>query len=425
MVAAKTLAQPTSKGHQWLALIGAAFVVFEIVFLEFYLNNFWFSVDLTWWGLPAIFCALGAAHLLLSFIESDLGCKALSFLFKGKPAFTYKRWVMLGDGGFSFGLRHVQWSVVDDVELTWFGNLVVRSRAICGADQKKPDILFKFPFSAAAQAEQKLFLEQLKQARPDVVTNQRLTKRVESPIVRGQNVVQAFGGLFMFVMLLDLGYSSFYYLELLKHYYLADAAAMTGDADTAKKELALGDHMFEHPVLRTWISTRFISEKSCAAGLASVKADVLWHLNRHDEALAEARRSMELTPTATRNKLHYVRLLEEAGQKEEARKQIDELIDKHKDWLLPRLYSLANVHDTTPDKLVSRYEESMQELIDQSFSEEPNWPPGGELCVHDQYFSDDIFFVFNRLLGSHFQRKFTPGGDKSADSPAAGKTSGH
>lgn len=404
MVAVNSSALPTSKGHQWLALIGAAFVLFEIVFIGFYSNNFWFSLNLVWWGLPAVAGALVAGHLLLMFAESDRGCRVVSAVWRGKPPLTYRRWLRIDDDGFRFGTRHVQWQVVDEVGLTWLGNLEIKSRAICGNSQSKPDVIFKFPFAVAAQEQQRVFLDRLKQARPDVVLNARLTKRVESQIVRGQNLIQAFCGAIMFVLLLDLGFSSFYYLEMLKHYYLAEVAALSGDSVTAGKELAEGDQRFEHPFPFSYITSRFLNTSSCAADIAEIRSDALWYSNRKDEALAQAKRAVELTPQTSRARFHYVRLLEETGKRAEAREQIAELVDRHKDWLLPRLYMLANIRDTKPSAVPASYEWSMKQLNDALFGNEPAWPPGGESFTHDLFFSDDIYFVFNRLLQANAKR---------------------
>jgi hypothetical protein len=379
-------------------LIGVSFVVFEIVFIGFYSNNFWFSLDLANLGVPAILAAAVLAYGVLRLLEGPLGCRVASPLFKGKPPVVYRTWLQTDDDGFSFGLRHVRWQVIDTVELSLFGNLIVRSRAICGDEQLQPDLIFKFPFAAAAQPEQRQFIETLKLARSGVSLNKRLVKNISSPIVRGQNFVQFIGAGMMLVLLLDLGYSSFYYLEMLKHYYLADTNALSGQLADAGVELKAADTLRAHPLPISYVTTRFLNVGSCAAGVSSARAEALWHMDRKDDALAEVQQAIKASPENFRGYLHYARLLEDSGKLPEAREQMEKAVEKHKDSLLPRLYLLANAHDQRPELVATVYKQSMDDLKDKVFQDEPIWPPGGGTFVHDVFYSRDISFVLDRLL---------------------------
>jgi tetratricopeptide (TPR) repeat protein len=388
----------TSKGHQWLTLIGATFVIFEIVFIVFYSNNFWFSLDLANFGLPAILAAAVLAYGVLRLLELPLACKLAQPVFKGKPPIIYRTWLKLDEDGFTHGMRHVRFAVIDAVELTLFGNLVIRSRAICGNESQQPDLIFKFPFASAAQVEQRRFAEALKVACPAVVMNKRLKKNINSPIVRGQNLIQFIGAGMMLVLLLDLGYSSSYYLEMLKHYYLADTDALAHNLADADVELKTADNLRVHPLPLSYITTRFLNVGSCASGVSSARAEALWHMGRKDDALAEAQRTIEASPENFRGYLHYARLLEDSGKLSEAQAQIEEAVEKHKDSLLPRLYLMANAHDQRAELVPMVYKQAMDDLNDKVFQDEPVWPPGGNSFVHDVFYSNDIYFVLDRLL---------------------------
>jgi tetratricopeptide (TPR) repeat protein len=389
----------TSKAHQWLTLVGAGFVAFEVIFIQLYSDNFWFTFDLRYLGLPAVVFAAVLAHFVLLFLQSRAACRATSALFKGKPPVSYTRWLTLDDEGFGYGLRYVRWQSFDEAHLSFFGNLILRSRVICGDKQKEPDIIFKFPFSPASQAVQHKFIEKLKAANPGVAFNQRLIKRLDSPVVRGQNFVQATGALMMSVLLLDLGYSSFYYLEMLKHYYLAEVAGLSGQQADAEKELTAGDFLRAHPLPVSYITTRFLTVGNCAAGVAEARGEALWSMGKKSDALSEAKKAIDYSPDSFRLYLQYARLLYLNGENAAARDQLMTAIDKHKDSLLPRLYLLAQAKESKPQAVPGLYRMMLQDLNERAFEGEPHWPPGGDTFVHDIYYSKDVYFVFNRLLG--------------------------
>jgi tetratricopeptide (TPR) repeat protein len=390
----------TSKGHQWLTLIGATFVLFEIVFIGFYSNNFWFSLNLSWLGIPTILLVFALAYFVVKFLASPAGCKLASPIWRGKPPVVFEQWLRIDDDGFTYGLRHVRWDVIEGVALTLFGNLEVRSRAICGDAQKAPDVIFKFPFAPAAQPQQQQFIEALQSQRVGVEINERLQKKLTSPIVKGQNFVQALGGAMMMVLLFDLGYSSFYYLEMLKHYYLADVAALAKDGANVDAELRAGDQLREHPLPVSWITNRFLTVGSCAAGVSAARADALWHAGRSEEALGEAHKAIGFTPEHFREYLHYARFLESRGDLRGAHEQIELAVEKHKIGLLPRLYRLANAHDEKPATAVAVYKQQLDDLNEKVFGEQPVWPPGGERYVIDGLYLSDMEFILDRLIGT-------------------------
>lgn len=389
-----------SKAHQLLALIGMTFVLFEIIFVQLYSDNFWFNFDISPFGIPAILLVAGAAHGLLLILQSDRVSRFLYPLLLGKPPLLYTRWLRLEKEGFRYGIRTVQWKAVDELFLTFFGNLEIRSYVLSGNVSGRADPLFKFPFGAGTQENQRLFVERVKSQCPGVKLNKRLEKRINSPIVRGQNAIQLGGAAFMAAILFDLGYSSFAYLEMLKHYHLARTAAIAGDTNTAKSELQRADSFYQHPLPISWVTNRFLTLGSSGAGIMQARSLALNAMGDRNRAIDDADRALAMSPENFRLHLLRARLLYDAGRKEEAKAAIHSAIDKHKESLMPRLYLVAAAKDDGQTAVEDSYSDAINALIENTFGEEPVWPPGGNRFVHDVFYSDDIYFIFNKVLGA-------------------------
>lgn len=398
----------TSKGHQGLTLVGATFVTFGVVFIGFYSNNFWFSLNLAWLGIPTVVLAGAIACVCLMLLEAKPGCRLFWPILRGKPPVVFRRWLVVDNNGFSHGLRHVAWEAVDEVALTFFGNLEIKSRAVCGTQAEQPEVVFKFPFAPAAQQQQQEFIDALQAHRPSVGMNKRLEKRLKSPIVRGQNLIQSFSSIVMLVLLIDFGHSSFYYLEMLKHYYLADVDGLAGQAADAASELARADELRAHPLPVSYITKFFLNVGANASGVSTARADALWHMGRYDDAIAESRKAIDTSPESFRTYLHYAQYLEETGHLAEAEAQMEKAVEKHKNSLLPRLYLMANAIDQKKGLSGTVYKQSMDELTDKVFESEPYWPPGGNSYIADVYYSRDIYFILDRLLGTKLEPQSKP-----------------
>src|SRR6516162_9709223 len=61
---------PTSFSHRGFILIGASLILFEIVFLILYINEFWLAFNLLHCGVPTIVAISFLAHKLLVWFES-------------------------------------------------------------------------------------------------------------------------------------------------------------------------------------------------------------------------------------------------------------------------------------------------------------------------------------------------------------------
>lgn len=389
---------PTSAGHAWFTLAGFSFVIFEVIFLCFYGSDFWFDSDVSPLGIPAVAAALLAGHLFLSFAESGAGCHFFAPIWKGRPPFVYRRWLEADGDGFTFGRRRVLYSAIDSLSLTLLGNVQVFSSAICGPG--RADMVLKFPLGPASTANQKDFLNRVRNASPAVPFNARLVKRLSAPELKGAAAVQCLGAVFMLLILLDVGQSTFSYLQMMKEYYLAQSLAREGKRSEAASHFNQAESIRAHPFPVSWVSAKLLKEGVVAAGVEQAKAEALFTMGRQAEAIECARRAAALAPTQFRHNLRLARYLAANGRLADARAQIRQAIDNHEDSLLPRLYMIATVAGagdrTRAAKFYDMYVEQMRDIV---FGQEPLWPPGGNRYLHELIYQDDLLYIFDRLLG--------------------------
>lgn len=392
-----------SVSHQILTLVGAAFLCFEFIFLYMYFDSFWFGVDLSAYGLMTILIAVAIAHALLMFAESDVFANLMFFLLKGRPAAVYRKWLRLEPNFLVFGVRRVRLDVIDELELSWFGNLIVKSRTICGAESKQPDVLLKLPFAAGSFAAQEELLNRIKKHRPDVVLNKRLLNR-NVTWQQGTQITQLFTAGLMTLLLLDVGFSSFYYLELLKHFYLAETSLLLDKKEESGKHWLQAEHLRTHPLPISWVSSKFLKSSTVAAGIWEQRARILWLQGKHEEAIENSKKSVDEAPTNLRHRLYRTRLLEAENKVGESDKQLEQILKDHKHSLLPRLYLLAIAKSRAPDTVSAKYKEQLDKCYEDTFENEPVWPPGGNCHFVELFYSDDVIFLLDRYLNS----KYTP-----------------
>lgn len=408
---------PCTLAHQGYTLVGFAFVVFECCFLILYSNEFWIGFDLSSFGALAAIMALIAAHFILSWAESPSGCNFFSPIFKRKPPMVYRRWLRLNEPGFApgfgYGERHVIWKAVDEVELTFWGNLCVMTRAICGPtnpEKKAPrrpfsfsrltdaEEILKFPFSVASLAAQKSFVQTLQQNNPSVKLNSRLTKRLEAKDVPGTTYVQQLGAVFLFVVLLDVGYSMFSYLEILKNYYLTETTMQSDNIEDKKNApifFERAEKIRLHPLPFSWVSNKIMHEGKIASGIYLDRSEALWALGRKEESIQSTRKALDLAPTSFRLNLRLARLLSNAGHTKEALAQSNDAVKNHDSAFLPRLYMLALRPEASRQKFYKIY---LSDLDDELFGNDLMWPPGSHVFAQDVWYRDDVTFIFDRLF---------------------------
>lgn len=390
----------TTIQHRAYVLAGTTFLIFECIFLEFYADSFWLNHSIAWLGIPLIFLAAFAAFILLNLLESNIVCRILQPIFAGKPPLVFRRWASLHQDGISFGTRFVLFEAIDELELNFWGTLLICSRTICGEQQKLSDVVMKVPLGVISSSDRQRFFQEIEHHCPQVKMNARLRKKL-TPKTEGRfnlNLVQAAGPVFMCLLLLDLGFASFYFLEILKEYYWSQKEGLVEKTSFGKKHLERADKMLKHPPYPSWVLSRFLSSSSSSAQLHESRADALSALHMDKEAWQESQEAVALSPHAFRRQLRLARMAEKCGNTDKALKAISSAIEEKDGSLLPRLYRLALLKGRNPDMVKQTFRNDVGELTAQVLKEPPDWPPGGGMFFHDIFYRDDLLFVFGRLL---------------------------
>lgn len=438
---------PTSLAHRGYTLIKMSYPLFGIVFLYLFSAGHWGEGDLSAWGIPIIIAVLAIAHGLLLFLESEAGCRMFSLITRGAPLTPYMRWITVeepvdpsqtcaahtgkfvsGEPAFRYGLRRVLFSSIDQLDQTIWGNLLVRSRAFSGAvfrDQgegqvalNEPDVVAKLPFGAVSSRVQKEFVELARSYR-SVAVNKRLAKRLESKIVKGEDIVQALGAAFLCFVLFDLGYSICVYLQMLKYYHVAQTEARHAStimSEQRKSETGVGSSLFdmaESIRLRepgiSLVNRALLERGFSAATVLVARAEALWYMGKRDEAIKSLTKALELYPKSLQLHAQLARWLAETGNRAEAEKILEEAIETHEDSILPRLYMLVNLQDSGDVKRKGELYRSYLEKFDVDvFGQEPAWPPGGNRRLHDMWSRDDVHYLLDRLTNA---KSDSEGGD--------------
>jgi FimV-like protein len=129
-----------------------------------------------------------------------------------------------------------------------------------------------------------------------------------------------------------------------------------------------------------------------AAELLTIRAETLYWLGRRNEAMAVLKDALLLKPHGYKIQLQLARLLAEAGDGEQARGLLEEVLKKHKDVLLPRVYNYALVARDGPAAR-ALYKRYLAELDEEVFGQEPSWPPNVDKPVMEMWRRDDLEFL--------------------------------
>lgn len=434
----------TNLSHQLFVLISSAFMIFELQFLILYSSNFWFPIDLLPWGIPAAIFSLGLAHLILMWAESSFGCEFFRPLYKGEPPVSYRKWIFISaddeesaiaqdvsnyvsTGYFRYGTKQVLWQAVDQVDLTFWGNLQIKTRTISGPsrleekgketiDHNPPFLIARIPLGVASLSDQKEFIAALQEQNPYCNFNARLLKQIDKKDVPGTKAVLLSVTIFFVLFFLDVGFSTFSYLEILKHFYLSQQSARGGNQADAAKEFAVSEHLFKEPFILSWVSRKLIQSDGTKSSIMQLRADTLWQMGKKAEALASMQKALKLSPKNFRVDLKYARMLAQDGKEKEALDAITSAVSKNREALVPRLYNVAML-DTKAEpsvELASKYLDlSLQEFDEDVFGPEPNWPPDVSPFLSDVWHRDDVTFVFDRLVKARLPKDSDT--DKNSD----------
>ena len=361
-------------------LISVGFLIFEFFFLILYSNDFWFNCNIYWLGIPTVLIALILGHFLLIFNESTAGCQILYPLKKGAPFFVYRKWVQIDESGIIFGNRHLLWTAIDEVNLNFWGTLVIKSKSLYGPRQSNPDIVLKLPFNTGTTTSQQKFLQALQTERPEAKMNQSLRKRLQAKDIKGTVAIQLLGVIFMLVILLDVGQSTFSYLEMMKDYYLCETNARDGKQDKAETCFRLAEQIREHPFILSWVSNKLLSHGRSAAGVFEAKSNAQWYQGKNNDAIKSAKQALKYDPKSSRLHLHLARYLSATGQYQESIAQIQSAIETHTNNILPRLYMISSLvaHQDKPSAIES-YDKSLDDLRNSVFGQEPLW--SGQVAI--------------------------------------------
>ncbi len=410
----------TALHYQVFVLISFAFIIFEIFFLALYSDKFWFKVDLSPWGIPAALLAAAFAHFLLSWQESERGCKFFALFWRGLPPVIYRLWFLTNEKssekGLRLGLRRVVWRAIDQVELTFFGNLLIETRSISGParivekgggpiDLNPPLVILKAPFGVVSRACQQELIRCLEKENANCQLNSRLRKQLKKNELKGTELIMLIVSGFFLLFYLDVGFSTFNFLEILKHYYLAEDAAMRANLPEAQAHFERADSLFHNPCAVSWVTHKLFESNTTKSGILQVRAETLWRMNKRQEALSDLEEARVLNPKNFRLDLDLARKLTDTAKEKEALQVIDDAISHKSDALVPRSYKIALLKGKV-DARTSAYSsaaleflhESMRDFDDKVFGEPPNWPPNVSPFLPDVWHKEDVQFVFERLL---------------------------
>ncbi len=402
---------PTAWGYRGFVLVSTAFILFELIFVSLYSSTSWFATDIRYLGIPVVLLLIPVAHQILLSFESRLLLKIALPLRNGLPLVLYWHWLKLGENELTIGLRKVAYSAVDELKLTIWGNLHIRTRALRlgvnvheagqnGSSAKEPtDLIFKLPLGVVSPQFQKKFIETVKIHKPNVLINERLRKKLDQQDVSASQMIGVMGAAILLIVLIDLGQASYTYLDVLKNYYNADLSARKSERADSERYFAQGEKILKESLPLSWIKIKFFDEGNGAAGVKVARAEALWHMGRREEAIDECRNALKLSPKAFRINLRLARWLNASNAPEKAKTEIEQAMEIKKDSFLPRGYMVALEFDRSGKEPAEKlYETYLKELDDELFGEEPVWPPGGERFLHDIWYREDLTFVFNRLL---------------------------
>ncbi len=441
---------PPSLSHLVYTLIGFAWPVFGVVFLVLLCSTSWFALNVVQLFPLAVVFALLMGHCLALALESNLATKAAYFFKNGLPLIFYRRFAFVyeptsstshssdpssgqsatsatdraalcyGQPALLIGHRRVLFEAVDELYLTFLGTLEVRSFASCGqvfakAEKaeatalNRPDVLVRIPLSILDLKEQKELVELFRKYRPGLTINERLVDRLKSPIVKGQNLIQSLGAALLVFALCDVTFATFTWLEMLKGYYGAqlcmrhpdEAAVFAPGSDPKARAVELFDQAEQlrlHPSPFSWAYRALFANGNSQAQLLAIKAETLYRMGRKAEAVATLEEAMTAKTSGFKAKLQLVRYLAEDGENKKAQAILDEILEKHKDVLLPRVYTEALLLAHDEKAVPATYEKYLQVLDEEAFGSEPAWPPGGEKPIMEMWKRDDLTFLADRLL---------------------------
>ena len=145
------------------------------------------------------------------------------------------------------------------------------------------------------------------------------------------------------VFFIDVIFSTFSYLEILKNYTVAKEAAESSPARPleATKEFEIAENLRQHPLPISWVTKKIIQSDTSRSGLMQIRADSLWAMGRKSDAIASMRDALETHGKNFRAELKLARMLVDTHQIKEAYEILEKASEKSKKAFVPKMYVLA------------------------------------------------------------------------------------
>lgn len=418
----------TSISHRCYGLVKVSYGLFAVLFIYCFSDPSWFGLPISVIGLPIILLFLGIAHFILIFLESPGGVRLFAPVFKGVPPVFYRRWMEVYSGDTEndttaavvYGLKRVRLDLIDSLELTLWGSLLLKSVSIQGrlseAETERvgayqSQILARFPLGAASQADQKVLVELLKKLKPELDVNQRLQKRLDSKIVKGEELVKTLGAAFLFYVLLDLGFATSSFLEMQKHYYLSQSLLRTEEVlpevkgekarrERAEQEFDRAEKMLAGRLPISLVQRALFDHGSAACGVWQARGEALFYLGKKAEAIKSLEKAHKLYPRSLKLMIELARWKLETGDTSGCRSVLTKAIEDHGEDLLPCLYMIAadKKENQGADAIRKQCKEYLSGFDENVFGTEPWWPPGGNRFMSERYYRDDLLYLSKALL---------------------------
>lgn len=392
----------TSPFHQYFTLLGRSSITFAILLLILYSTSFWFDYNASYFGLIAVLISLPITHYCLLALESNASCKLFSFIFKGKPPVVYTKFLRIHDKMLSFGKQRLLFSAISHISLSPLGNLVFRSNALGGPPENSRNdqsmVVLKLPFSAINLETQKDLINLFKIECPGAVIAPSLENVLKKALLKPTAYVHVFMVIIFFAVLMDIGNSSFTYIELLKRYYLSKKYGMEKKFDEAKETYESAEQLRTHSYQFSIIMPKLVKSSSTSSGLLEAESEALWYMGKTDEAIKAQAKAAKLMPQSFKINLRLARFYAKAGNINKAIEAIDFVSDRHKHALLPRLYSASLLLKTGgQNKARTILQNYLSALNDEYFYPPPVWPPAGEDNIHELFTQEDLEFLLSNI----------------------------
>jgi tetratricopeptide (TPR) repeat protein len=203
----------------------------------------------------------------------------------------------------------------------------------------------------------------------------------------------------MALLLFDLAQASFNLLEILKNYHLSLVQSQKGDLSQAQTNLERADQLRSKRLPFALVNSKIFDQGTVAANLHAARCEALFGLLRKEEAITEAERALKLKPDNFRANLRLARLYQASSQPALAKEQILKAIENHEDSFLPRLYMLSLLRQENKAEASAKLRQVyLTEFKETVFSDEPQWPPGGNRFLHELFYWNDLEFIFDDRL---------------------------